>query len=208
MKKILNDLWQTKTENPAKGLYTHAYLLIRDDDNVLFYNTGIAEEIDKIAELGGVNYQLLSHQDELGDSLKVIKQRFDSKLGGPNEEREAFAKYLTPDILYGETESINDIKPIPTPGHTPGSTCFLVKSLEQKSYLFTGDTLYLSKDGIWKAGYIPGYSDKQALIESLKILKELKPDVVLCSGSDGSDGYQIMKPKQWPKIIENTLKTL
>lgn len=99
MKKIFNDLWQTKTENPAKGLYTHAYLLIRDDGNVLFYNTGFTEEIDKMDELGGVNYQLLSHQDELGDSLKLIKQRFGSKLGGPKEEQKPSKNILLP-IFY------------------------------------------------------------------------------------------------------------
>lgn len=208
MKKILEDVWQTKTENPASGLYTHAYLLIRNTDNVLFYNTGLKEEIERIAELGGISYQFLSHQDELGDSLKSIKQQFSSKLGGPEKEKEQFAKYLAPDILFSKREVIAGVEIILTPGHTVGSTCFMVEGKDKLKYLFTGDSLYLSKDGEWKAGYIPGYSDKKTLIESLGLLKTLQPDVVMCSGSDGSQGYQKMEHNEWEKIIELSIANL
>lgn len=80
--------------------------------------------------------------------------------------------------------------------------------MEQKQCLFTGDTLYLSKEGAWKAGYIPGYSDKQSLIESLKLLKELKPDVVLCSGSDGSDGHQEIVASEWKEVVGESIERL
>lgn len=53
MKQIQADLWETAVESPFPGLTTHAYLLQRRDGNVLFYNTGHAQEIDAIAPLGG-----------------------------------------------------------------------------------------------------------------------------------------------------------
>lgn len=31
MKQIQPDIWQTEVENPAKSLYAHAYLLLRDE---------------------------------------------------------------------------------------------------------------------------------------------------------------------------------
>lgn len=157
MKQIQPDLWETEVERPAPGLTTHAYLLIRDGGNVLFYNTGHLHEIEKMAELGGVAYQYLSHRDELGDSLKLIRDRFDAKLGGHVRERAEFARIRPPDILFDAREvHLGNIEVIPTPGHSPGSTCFLVRSPHGKTYLFTGDTLYLSEGAACRPATYPG----------------------------------------------------
>lgn len=59
---------------------------------------------------------------------------------------------------------------IPTPGHSPGSTCFLVHSPTGQRYLFTGDTLYRSADGSWRGGFIPGHNtteDRQTMATSI-----------------------------------------
>lgn len=104
MKQIQPDLWETEVEMPAPGLTTHAYLLLRGEGNVLFYNTGHHHEIDKMAELGGVTYQYLSHRDELGDSLNVIRSRFDAKLGGHVREQGDFARVCPADILFDGRE--------------------------------------------------------------------------------------------------------
>ena len=42
MHAILPDLWETEVEHPAPGLTTHAYLLVRPQGNILFYNTSRA----------------------------------------------------------------------------------------------------------------------------------------------------------------------
>lgn len=55
----------------------------------------------------------------------------------------------------------NGIEVIPTPGHTPGSTCYLVPGVNGQSYLFTGDTIMLGADDNWFAGYIPPISEAQ-----------------------------------------------
>lgn len=209
MKQIQPDLWETELENPAPGLTTHAYLLTRDSGNVLFYNTGHRHEIDKMAELGGVAYQYLSHRDELGDTLKVIRERFGAKLGGHLREQAEFARICPPDILFDEREThLGNIEVIPTPGHTPGSTSFLVRSAEGKNYLFTGDTLYLSANGIWRAGFIDGISDRLALAESLELLQAVEPDVVLSSAFSGSAGFQEMPRADWPQHVDYALKNL
>ncbi|WP_275097199.1 hypothetical protein [Sedimenticola hydrogenitrophicus] len=56
MKEILPDVWETEVERPFPGLTTHAYLVIRDSGNVLFYNTGHTQELDRMEQLGGVTY--------------------------------------------------------------------------------------------------------------------------------------------------------
>lgn len=208
MKQILPDLWQTEAENPAPGLYTHAYLLTRESGNVLFYNTGHRQELARMAELGGVSYQYLSHQDELGDTLKLIRERFGAKLGGHRLEQAEFARFCAPDILFEKREvHLGNIEVIPTPGHTMGSTCFFVHSPHGR-YLFTGDTLTLSKNGTWEAGYIPGYSEREALAESLRLLRELEPDVVVCSGFDGGSAYQAISSASWAGYVDRALENL
>jgi hydroxyacylglutathione hydrolase len=209
MKQVQPDLWETDTERPAPGLTTHAYLLTRDDGNVLFYNTSHRHDIDRMAELGGVAYQYLSHQDELGDSLKLIRERFGARLGGHLREEAAFAKICRPDILFDKREThLGNIEIIPTPGHSPGSTCFLVSSPHGKRYLFTGDTLYLGDDGIWKAGFLKGYSDRDTLVESLRLLATLEPDVVLSSAFSGAAGLEETNPQAWRASVENALAAL
>lgn len=203
MKQIQADLWETEVENPSPGLTTHAYLLTRDDGNVLFYNTGHRHEIDRMAELGGVAYQYLSHQDELGETLRLVRERFGARLGGHVREQAAFARVCPPGVLFdGREVHLGNIEVIPAPGHSPGSTCFLVDSPSGKSCLFTGDTLYLDDDGAWKAGFISGYSDRDALARSLEVLREFAPDVVISSALRGPAGYQEVEPGRWPEHVD------
>lgn len=209
MKQIHPDLWQTEMENPAPGLTTHAYLLTRDDGNVLFYNTGHRHEIDKMAELGGVAYQYLSHQDELGETLNYVRERFNARLGGHLNEQAKFARIRSPDILFDKRQMhLGNVEVIPTPGHSPGSTSFLVESPLGKRYLFTGDTLYLNKDHVWQAGFITGYSQQDDLIGSLKILRELEPDMVISSAFAGDPGYKEMARTGWRSHVDLALEKL
>jgi hydroxyacylglutathione hydrolase len=212
MKQIQPDLWETEAENPATGLTTHAYLLVRDDGNVLFYNTGLRHEIDRMAELGGVACQYLSHRDELGDSIRLIAERFGARLGGHVREAADFARVRAPDILFDRRAMhLGNVEVIPTPGHSPGSTCFLVNAPHGKRYLFTGDTLYLDRDGTWSAGFIPGYNspdDRETLAESLRLLRELEPHLVLSSAFGGVAGFQEIAPGDWPGHVDRALDSL
>lgn len=209
MQRIQPDLWQTEMENPAPGLYTHAYLLIRNEGNVLFYNTAQHDDIERMAELGGVAYQYLSHQDELGDGLALIGERHGAKLGGHSRELEVFSRYRRPDILFERREvHLGNIEVIPTPGHTPGSTSFFVRSPHGKRYLFTGDTLYFTADGALEAAFFEDTSDLDAYVNSLEILRELEPDVVISSATGGQGGFREIAPGEWPALVDRALENL
>lgn len=210
MQQIKPDLWATEIENPAAGLYTHAYLLTRDDGNLLFYNTGHRHEIERMSEPGGVARQYLSHQDELGDTLKLIGERFGARLGGHVEEEAVFARYRQPDVLFSRREThLGNIDVIPTPGHTPGSTCFLVDSPQGGRYLFTGDTIVLNAEGAWEAGYIHSFSDRDALAESLKLLRDIEPNLVLSSACGGNAGFEeLPSPASWRERVDGALEHL
>jgi hydroxyacylglutathione hydrolase len=84
-----------------------------------------------------------------------------------------------PDILLKGDELIKcgsiTIKAIHTPGHTPGSTCFLINN----HYLFTGDTLLA---GIVGPTNIP-FGDRESLIDSIKNkLFSLSDDILVYPG--------------------------
>ena len=80
MRAIMPDLWETETEYPAPGLTTHAYLLTRPQGNILFYSTNQSSAWPAIEKLGGIDWQMLSHEDEVGHSLQTIRRRFAAKL--------------------------------------------------------------------------------------------------------------------------------
>ncbi|MCP1726604.1 glyoxylase-like metal-dependent hydrolase (beta-lactamase superfamily II) [Natronospira proteinivora] len=209
MKRIQADLWETEMENPAEGLYTHAYLWIREGGNVLFYNSGNREEIDAMAELGGVSYQFLSHQDELGPTLQYIASRYQAQLGGHVREQKEFSRFRNPDILFDQRQTyLERIEMIPTPGHSPGSICFLVDSPLGKRYLFTGDTLYFNARRELGVGFFPGYSDFDEYEASLQALRSLAPDVVISSATGGQGGYQEIDPASWPHRVDQALESL
>ena len=212
MKQIQPDLWQTETESPFPGLTTHAYLLRRETGNVLFYNTGLEPDIEAMAALGGVAWQLLSHRDELGGSLEVIRARYGARLGGHIAEREQFARYLVPDLFFARREKVLDgIEVIPVPGHSPGSVCFLVESVVGLRYLFTGDTLFLGKSSRWQAGFIPGHNseeDRRQIAESLQQLVDLKPDLVIGSAFGSDPGWQRVSAAEWPGLVADARQKL
>ena len=61
------------------------------------------------------------------------------------------------------------IRLLHTPGHTPGSQCFLVAERDQAGHLVAGDTLFLDSCGRVD---LPG-SDPRAMYESLAALRAL-----------------------------------
>ncbi len=68
-----------------------------------------------------------------------------------------------------------------TPGHTPGSTCYLVKdSKTGLEHLFTGDTLFQGNCG---RSDLPG-GDPRVLFKSLQRLKSLDPSTKVYPGHD------------------------
>jgi glyoxylase-like metal-dependent hydrolase (beta-lactamase superfamily II) len=208
MKQLFPDLWQTRAEHPFAGVTSHAYLLVRDTGNVLFYSSDLRDEYQHVKDLGGIAHQYLSHRDEAGPALAEIKELFGSKLWCHRLEEPSISKVTPIDCMFDKREVVNGIEVIPTPGHTVGSVCFLVRSAHGKTYLFTGDTIY-QENGAWDTrvnGYAGG--SKSDLKSSLMLLRDLRPAVVLSSASVGPVPFKELSAQQWQLDIDNVLRGL
>lgn len=212
MRQVQPDLWETSSFSPFPQLTTHAYLLIHPEGNILFYNIGDLQELDAMAELGGVAWQYLSHRDEVSETLNAIADRFGTKLAIHNGDTNKCSTIRNPDRIYRHREIHHgNVALIPTPGHSPGSTCFMVASPTDKKYLFTGDTLYFDSNRGWQAGFIEGiHSDKDrpVLAQSLRLLRELKPDMVFGSAYRGDAGFEVMDADDWAGKVDGALAGL
>lgn len=208
--QIRNDLWETSSYSPFPGLTTHAYLWTPPSgDNVLFYSTGGDDDFDAIEQLGGVAHQYLSHQDEAGPALAQIAERFGNRLHAPATEEHAVRRFAEPDVRFADRHiDGNGVEVIPTPGHSPGSTCFVVTGVDGLIYLFTGDTVFLSADEVWTAGFVPGMSDAEALTASLEVLSALEPDLIVSSACPGAKGAHLLGDTDWASCAKQAISTL
>ena len=193
MQQIRTDLWETRQDSPFPGLTTHAYLWTGGPaGNVLFYGTQTDADFAELQRLGGVAHQYLSHRDEAGPMLAEVRRRFGARLHAPAVELAEIGAHAHVDVpLGGRHVDANGIEVIPTPGHTPGSTCYLVPGVNGQRYLFTGDTMYFGAEGDWVAGYLPPISEAAPLADSLRLLGTLKPDLVISSAFTGDTAVHV-----------------
>lgn len=179
MKKVASSLYRSDPEDPfgRGGIHTHAFLIERSDGNVLIYSSGqLEQEEDTLRALGGISRQYLNHRDEAAPHCDWVSETFGSKLTCHEAEKEPISRKCTVhETICGATELVPELLAIPTPGHCPGSTCFLWNGPEAR-YLFTGDTIYFD-DGNWKVYIAPQNAGE--MIESLKIISALEFDVML-----------------------------
>jgi hydroxyacylglutathione hydrolase len=209
MRPITPDLWESTPDSPAPGLTTHAYLWTPEGGrNVLFYGTAGEVDLDEIERLGGIGDQYLSHQDEVSATLATIADRFGASLHVHAAEAHVAAQHRPPDITF-ERRHVdgNGIEVIPTPGHSPGSTCFVVDGHAGR-YLFTGDTILVGRDGRWFAGNVPGVSDPVDLAASLELLAGLEPDLVASSAFTGDAGAHRLGGRPWRDCVAEALDGL
>ena len=68
-----------------------------------------------------------------------------------------------------------DVQVMHTPGHLSDSVCYLVEG-----HIFTGDTLFVGECG--RTDFAGGSSE--LLYDSLMRLRDLPPEIVICSGHD------------------------
>jgi len=209
MKQLYPDLWQTTAEHPFPGLTTHAYLCLRGGGNVLFYGSGRPDDHQRIRGFGGIARQYLSHRDEAGPALASIREMFGSMLCCHRLEQTAVSKACPVDLTFQSAEThLGNIGVIPTPGHTDGSTSFLVTSSLGRRYLFTGDTIF-PNNGAWGTFVMPDAGGSKAdLVNSLELLGQLEPDVVISSASVGPMALKEMSPGEWREVIQVTLRSL
>lgn len=208
MKQLTQDLWQTSLYSSGM-LNSHAYFLQRPEGNVLFYNTANENDLQEMAELGGIQTQFLTHRDEAAPSQNRIRREFKTELVTSELEAPHIVRYSPVDIEIKQTQdSYNGIQILHTPGHTDGSVCFVYKSPHGQTYLFTGDTLALW-DGEWKTFVLNNAGgSSNDLIESLKKLQTESPNLVLSSGFVGQHEIQHFTPQSWQQLIQQQLLKL
>jgi glyoxylase-like metal-dependent hydrolase (beta-lactamase superfamily II) len=136
----------------------------------------------------------------------VIKKLFGSKLCCHRLEEPTVSEEAPVDCTFDKREIVpGNIEVIPTPGHTPGSVCFLASSEEGKNYLFTGDTLFLDR-GSWDIR-VNAEGSKSDLKNSLMLLRDLKPDVVFSSASVGSTAFKEVSSEEWSSDIDRVVRS-
>ncbi len=210
MRPIRTDLWEARVDRPYPGLTTHAYLWSGGPyGNVLFYGTQTDADFDAMEGLGGVAHQYLSHRDEAGSMLSRIQDRFGARLHAPAAELLEIGQHAQVHVpLASRHVDGNGIEVIPTPGHSPGSTSYLVPGANGQGYLFTGDTIMLGADGDWVAGHIPPISEAGPLADSLRLLGTLRPDLVISSAFPGETAVHVPGGGHWAECVQQACSRL
>lgn len=157
--------------------YGAASFLITGEKNYLIDSPRYLKKLThKIKDLGGLDYQLLTHKDDIADTDQY-HENFQSPRYIHQDDQTSKTKHY--EYTFSENKIVdltNELKVIPVPGHTKGSVCFLYKD----NYLFTGDHLaystelghlYAFKNACW-------YDFKQQ-IKSMEILLDFEFEYVL-----------------------------
>jgi glyoxylase-like metal-dependent hydrolase (beta-lactamase superfamily II) len=209
MTQIRSDLFQTRTDSPLPGLTTHAYLWRGPSANVLFYSPASDADFEAIEALGGVSAQYLSHLDEAGPMLARVADRFGSRLHAPAAELDAIGRHAHVDVpVDARHVDANGVDTIPTPGHSDGSTCYLVRGVDGENYLFTGDTMFPAGDGSWSTFLVPGRGGATELRSSLDLLGTVQPDIVISSAFGGETAFEAVDTRRWSQCIDQALASV
>ncbi|TES94239.1 MAG: MBL fold metallo-hydrolase [Candidatus Cloacimonadota bacterium] len=146
------------------GLETNCYILKSGKFGIIIDPGAEAKKIsEKASDLDIILILLThSHSDHIG-ALQEVKEAFKARAAVHQLDwRPGFDLELVDnqEIEFGEEQ----LKILHTPGHTPGSCCFL-----KGNVLFSGDTLF--RDGYGNTAF-PG-GDEQAILRSIreKLLK-------------------------------------
>lgn len=178
MEQVMPGLYASEPTTPdfAPGSHVRAFLVQHPAGNVLLYaSERVSAGADAIRRLGGLSRVVLSHWHEtlfgasgIGAPVHVAEA----------DRAEAEARCPIAGTFEGRQMLEDGIETIPIPGHTPGSTAFLV-TLDGKRCLFTGDSLYFGKAG-WSVALLPS-SDRNAYLDSLETLRATAFDVLVPS---------------------------
>lgn len=137
-----------------------------------------------------------------------------------------FSKFDMPEVVVhptdvdvelsgGETLDFGEtiVKVLATPGHTPGSVCYLVHR-DGQQMLFAGDTLMSLSGGTgtYSAYLSPQYrGDSQAYLRSLRALRELPAPDLLLPGHPREDRVP-QSPRltlgQWRQMLDRGIREL
>lgn len=154
-----------------------SYFIQREAGNILVDSPRFVKRLaDRFEEMGGIDWHLLSHKDDVADTNKYW-ERFKGKRhihrADQNQKSNSY------EVLFKGEEDVqlaDDLLMIPVPGHTKGSVCYLYK----EKFLFTGDHLAFSRD----LGHLYGFKTAcwysyPRLVESIEKLLNYDFEYVL-----------------------------
>jgi Metallo-beta-lactamase superfamily len=174
----------------APSLHIRAFLLRRDQGNVLMYSVPSLEADDPaIEDLGGVLRQYLNH----GHEAAFLPARVTAPLFVHEADRGPVAEKGHVRATFSRRHVLDDdLEVIPTPGHTPGATAYLWDSGEHR-FLFTGDTVLINQ-GEWVAAVLAS-SDRRSYLASLELMRELEFDVLVPWAVSAGEPYYAVTSK-------------
>jgi glyoxylase-like metal-dependent hydrolase (beta-lactamase superfamily II) len=166
------------------SLRIRAFLVRRDPGNLLVYSVpGLKTAAPAIDGLGGVERQYLSHRHE----AMFATDRVATPLFVHENDHDSAAERTNVAGTFTDRHALDDdFEIIPTPGHTSGATAYLWNTGHHR-FLFTGDTIYLSK-GEWVAAVLES-SNRAAYIDSLELIRTLDFDVLVPWAATAGESY-------------------
>jgi len=173
------------------GPYANNVYLVQDretGDTLIVDAPADAEQILEALDGGRVTRIVITHRHpDHWMSIDALRQATGAPVACHEADRERYAEKVDRAIADGEEIAVGSlrVRAIHTPGHTAGSTCFLVEG-----HLLSGDTLFPGG---------PGRTDKPAdLLESVRSITtrlHTLPDATLVHPGHG-DGTTIGESKK------------
>ncbi len=166
------------------GKASCSYGLIYNDEMVLFDPSRNADFYKRFAEKNGAriikSFETHLQADYISGSKQIAAESGAQILGHQNDFKDAIFKYqkITDDQVYGFSKGGPDIRALHMPGHTPGSTSYLIDN----QYLITGDTVFILSIGRPDLG---GKAEEwsKLLYHTLKTkIAELEDDLIILPG--------------------------
>jgi len=168
---------------PLGNMQNFSYL-IGDSKEAAIVDPGW--EVNKILDIAkkhdvNIKYVLLTHTDyDHINGVKDIVNATDAIVYVHKEEANEIKKLGINKIkIINDNDEFNigkiKVKVLHTPGHTPGSVCFLIKNK-----LISGDTLFVENVGRTDRSM----ADPDKMTNSLKKLKKLDDDIEVYPGHD------------------------
>lgn len=181
----------------------HSYLVRTEAGNAMVDTPEYTKSVvDALEKAGGVEWIFVSHWDDIGDACQ-FQNRFSSKI--VINAMEASAVGCTVEVPFTKvTELSEQLIVIPTPGHSPGSSCLLFT--QTPGFLFTGDHLMGTRaDSVLPAKFSWTHNWDQQ-IESAWALLQYPFDVVLPAHHNLEHGYVTGAKEALKKWLEKKTK--
>lgn len=208
LEKITNHLYRTAPDHPfGQGPWiTYGHLLCRPDGNLIVGTSSHFEENKtQLTNLGGVKYQYLTHRDEAHKNADWITDTFDAPLICHEKEKDAISKRcIVGNTIHQRTTIFADFEAILTPGHTPGSLCYLWQAPDAR-YLFTGDTVFFNNDR-WEVFINIGTPEE--MISSLNLIAGLDFDYIIPGAHTGNAGIEAVTKEKIQKNIDQIISRI